>query len=193
MLADGVLKHWRLGLTRQNGRKLMPASSDDLRLGSPLHAAQVPADRRTLFVVTQTDSPPSYRATAVNAATGEIVWQQPLGLSPQGDPITLGGAVVVLDQAGGLYRFDPSQIPVNATDSWQSGGREIAPPVPDLVGTPFLLPAADGQSAWELLVQPKAESFQAVLRHVAPDGTVTTGFSVSLPAPIAGTPRLGRA
>ncbi len=191
VLANGVLRHWRLGLTRQAGRQLAPAWGDGLRLGTPLHAAQVSADRRTLYVVTQTGSPPSYRATAVNAVTGDVVWQRPLGLTAQDDPVTLGGTVIVLDQSGGLYRFDPSLHKADAKDPWQTDGREIAPPVPDLVGTPYLLPTADGQSAWALLVQPAGDEFRLTLRHVAADGTVTSGRPVSLPAAPAGTPALG--
>lgn len=191
VLADGVLRQWRLGLTRQAGRQLAAAFGDGLRLGAPLHAAQVSTDRHTLFVVTQTDSPPAYWATAVNAVNGNIVWQRPLGLTIHGDPMTLGGAVIVLDQSGGLYRFDPSLHPADATDPWQAGGREIAPSVSDLVGTPHLLPAADGQSAWALLVRPAGEAFQLTLRHVAADGTVTSGKAVALPAPLAGSPALG--
>jgi outer membrane protein assembly factor BamB len=189
-LADGVLRHWRLGLTRRGGRQLAPAWTEGKRLGSPLHAAQVSADRRTLFVVTQTDSPPSYRATAVNAETGDIVWQRPLGLTIQGDPITLGGAVVVLDQAGGLYRFDPADYPADVKDAWQAAGREIAKPVDDLVSTPFVLPSGDGQSAWSVFAQSHAGGYRLTLRRVTADGTVTGG-STSIPAVIAGTPALG--
>lgn len=210
VLADGVLRHWRLGLTRQSGRQLVPVWGRGVPLGSPLHAAQVSADRHTLYLVTQTDSPPADRATAVDAASGQVRWQRPLGLSVQGDPVDLGGAVVVQDQSGGLYRFDPREkgdihlFPAGkaspaagGTDGREkmnvpffAGGKELAPPAADLAGAPYLLPAADGQSAWSFTVRPDGESFRLTVRRVAADGTVSGG-SVPVPAPIGGTPALG--
>jgi hypothetical protein len=190
VLADGALRHWRLGLNRREGRTLAPAWGQGVPLGAPLHAAQVSADRRTLYLVTQTDSPPACRATAVDARSGDVVWQRPLGLAPQGDPVRLGNAVVVLDQSGALYRFDPAQHPLTDTNPWQGGGKEIAKPVPDLVGAPYLLPAADGPSAWALLVQSDGDAFRLTTRHIAADGAVTSG-SVTVPAPVAGTPAVG--
>jgi outer membrane protein assembly factor BamB len=190
VLADGVLKHWRLGLTRREGRKLTAAWGQGVQLGAPLHAAQVSADRKTLYIVTQTDSPPTTRATAVDARTGEVIWQRPLGVAVQGDSVALGDAVIVLDQSGGLYCFDPAHHAADATAPFQPGGKEIAKPIADLVGTPYLLAAADGQSAWSLLARPAGEAFQLTLRRVAADGTVTSG-SVAVPAPIAGSPALG--
>jgi outer membrane protein assembly factor BamB len=187
VLADGVLRHWRLGLTRQSGRRLTPAWGDGLRLGAPLHAAQVSADRHTLFVVTQSDSPPSCRATAVDAASGEIVWQRPLGLAPAGDPIVLGGAVIVLDQSGALYRFEPTADRRDV--DFMPAGREIARPEGALAGQPYLIPSADGQTAWALLARPDENGLRLVVRRVAADGTVTGG-SVPLPAPPAGSPAL---
>jgi outer membrane protein assembly factor BamB len=192
VLADGVLRHWRLGLSRRAGRQLTPAFDDGIRLGSPLHAAQVSADGRRLFLVTQTDSPPTIRATAVDSANGDSVWQKPLGLATQGDPVMLGGAVVVLDQSGGVYRFDPALHSVEANEAWQAGGREITKPSDALVGTPYLLPAADGESAWAVLVtrSSSGDGLRLTLRRIAADWTVTSG-SVALPAPLIGKPALG--
>lgn len=190
VLADGVLRHWRLGLTRHEGRKLVPAWGRGVPLGAPLHAAQVSADRRTLFVVTQTDSPPAYRATAVDAQSGEIVWQRPLGIAPQGDPVRLGDAVVVLDHSGAVYRFDPDQHPAASADPWQARGKEIAQPVADLAGMPDLLPAGDGQSAWVVLARPDGDGYRLTLRRIGADGAVASG-SVTVPAPLAGAPAVG--
>jgi outer membrane protein assembly factor BamB len=187
VLADGVLRHWRLGLTRQSGRQLTPAFGDGIRLGSPLHAAQVSADRRTLFLVTQTDAPPAYRVTAVDGVSGQVIWQRPLGLTPDGDPVALGGAVVVLDQSGAIYRFEPGAG--DAKDPWQAGGQEIAKPEPDLAGLSWLLPAADGKSAWAFSVRPDEPTFRLLLRHIAADGTLTA-TSTTVPAPLAGPPAL---
>src|SRR5262249_37179909 len=78
------------------------------------------------------------------------------------------------------------------TTAFEAGGAEIAPPVPDLIGSPHLLPAGDGQSAWALLVRTDGDSFRLTLRHVAADGSVTTG-SVAGPAPLAGSPAVSPA
>jgi outer membrane protein assembly factor BamB len=190
VLADGVLKHWRLGLSRQSGRQLVPAWGDGVRLGAPLHAAQVSADRRAFHLVTQSDAPPTMRATAVDALSGQVIWQRPLGMAPQGDPLDLGGTIVVLDQSGGLYRFDPNRHLPGSADPWQTGGVEIAKPVMDLVGAPHLLSAADGHSAWAVMVRLEGDGYHVLLRHVAGDGTATEG-SAALPAPPAGRPALG--
>jgi outer membrane protein assembly factor BamB len=191
VLAGNVLQHWRLGLHRREGLRLTPAWGPGVRLGAPLHAAQVSADRSTLYLVTQTDSPPAYRATAVDARTGRVRWQRPLGLTPQGDPVVLGGSVLVLDSAGGLYRFDPSRHPAEPPGTWQSAGVEVAPPVADLVGEPSLVLAADGSAAYAFLSRRAgASEYQLMVRRVAADGE-SKELPVALPAPLAGTPALG--
>src|SRR5262249_31049559 len=89
-LANGELTMLRKGIDRKDGVKLAPGWKESeapnakplpLKLGSPLHAAQVSADREVLFVVTQTTSPPAWLATAVETHTGKVKWQQPLGLA----------------------------------------------------------------------------------------------------------------
>ena len=129
----------------------------------------------------------------MDAGSGDTKWQRPLGLTVQGDPLVLGGSVIVLDQSGGLYRFDPAQHPPNVTDPWQAGGTEIAKPIGDLVGSPFLLsPVTHGalSEAWAVLVRPDDGGYRLVLRRVSADGSVTER-SASLPSPPAGTPALG--
>jgi outer membrane protein assembly factor BamB len=190
VLAGGALQHWRLGLDRQQGRRLTPVWGTGLRLGSPLHAGQVSADRSTLYLVTQTDAPPSHRATAVDARTRHIHWQRPLGLTPQGDPVEIGGQLLVLDRAGGLYRFDPARHAADPPGPWQSAGEQLAPPLSEVVGESYLLRAAGGQSVVALLCRPAGAEVELVLRRVAVNSDVTAG-TVRLPAPPAGTPALG--
>src|SRR5207253_7679840 len=151
----GELTMWQLGLDRKDGQKLAPGWKEPdapnakplvLKLGSPLHAAQVSPDRDVLFVVTQTTSPPAWMATAVETHTGKIKWKQPLGLAPQGDPIKLGAFVYQLDQGGGLYQIDPKQITAEKDSPWAMGGQVVLNPRADVAGDPALLPTADGQS-----------------------------------------------
>lgn len=189
-LANGVLRHWRLGLSRTGGRQLVPVWAEGVALGSPLHAAQVSSDHRTLFLVTQTDSPPAFRASAIDAQTGTVLWQVPLGITSQGDPIQIEGAVVVLSQAGGLYRFEAASRPVDDKESWQSGGKEVAPPIDNLVGMPRLLQAGPGQDAWAIAVRQSGAGFELLIRKILAHGSVTTR-TISVPAPICGTSALG--
>src|SRR5439155_12841593 len=140
VLAGGVLQHWRLGLDRAKGRMLAPVWGHGVPLGSPLHATQVSADRSTLYLVTQTAAPSTSLATAVDARTGRVQWQRPLGLSCQGDPLRLGNSVFALAPNAAVYRFSPS---TEAAAPWRSGGTEVAKPIADLVGVPVLLPADD--------------------------------------------------
>ena len=50
---------------------------------------QVSDGGETLFVVTQSPARQACLATAVDAATGQVRWQRQLGLSCQGDPVSL--------------------------------------------------------------------------------------------------------
>src|SRR5262249_26009462 len=79
-LAGEKLQHWRLALDRTHGRRFDLVWSLP-KIGSPLHVSQVSPERQTLFVMSQTTSPPACLATAVNAANGRILWQRALGLA----------------------------------------------------------------------------------------------------------------
>jgi hypothetical protein len=156
-----------------------------------VHAAQVSADRSTLYVVTQTDAPPAHWATAVDAVSGQVHWQRPLGLTPRGDPILLGDSVLVLDATGGLYRFEPHDHPADRPAPWQAAGKTVTPPAPDLVGDPYLLHSADNQAVYTFLCRPRAAGqFQLTVWRVTVDGAAKS-LSVQLPSPLTSAPALG--
>jgi hypothetical protein len=187
-LADGALKMDRTGMDRKVGPKRADGWGWALKLGSPLHAPQVSADRTVLFVVTQTTAPPAWLATAVEAQTGAIKWQRPLGLAPQGDPVRLGEFIYQLDQGGGLYQIDPKQVNVKQGQEWTMGGQALLPPRGDVVSPPVLLTTNDGKSAYMVFTTGDGKQLQT--RLVAPGQPVKVFPAAVLPATPAGTPLL---
>jgi outer membrane protein assembly factor BamB len=183
-LAAGKLQHWRLGLDRRVGPKLTPAWNSSLTIGSPVHASQVSRDRSTLYLVTQTDSPAGHWATAVDARTGRERWRRSLGLTCQGDPIELGGAVVTVDPSGALWRFDAATTPETA---WTPAGTRVFPEIRNLSGTPTLLRSADGRQVIEIACKNDGAGWQLDLRQLGAHGQERTA-TISIPASIAGTP-----
>src|SRR5207247_10376003 len=118
VLTRGRLLNRSLTFHRQLAPQLIdrwPHKGGDppLRLGAPLHASQVwrrPSLTEdggdVIFLVTQLSTGQSCWATAVDAATGKILWQRQLGLMTEGAPLVMGPEVLALDQAGGLFSFD---------------------------------------------------------------------------------------
>jgi len=189
VLAGGLLQHWRLGLDRAKGRMLAPVWGDGVPLGSPLHATQVSADHSTLYLVTQTAAAATSLATAVDARTGRIQWQRPLGLSSHGDPLRLGNAVFVLTPNAAVYRFD-DQRQADASTHWQPGGGEVAKPLADLVGPPLLLPG-DNESAYVFACRRLDGKYRFVIRQLTAHGEPTEKLMDPLDSPPAGPPTLG--
>ena len=187
-LANGELNMDRIGLDPKKGLTTAPGWPQGRKLGSPLHGPQISADRATLFVVTQTTSPPAWLATAVETQTGNVKWQRPLGLAPLGDPLKIGEFVYQLDQGGGLYQVDPKQITVPPGAEWVMGGQTVLPPRNDVVAPPALLPAADGNSAYVLFTTGDGKQLQ--VRHIVPGQAVKEFPAVALPAGLAGAPLL---
>jgi outer membrane protein assembly factor BamB len=190
VLAGGALQHWRLGLDRAKGRILAPVWGAGVPLGSPLHATQVSADRSTLYLVTQTEVPSTSLATAVDARTGRVQWQRPLGLSSHGDPLRIGDALLVMAPNAAVYRFDANPQAADAAATWQAGGVEVAKPLGDLVGAPVLLPAGD-DGAYVVACRRVDGKFRFVIRHLTATGELTEKTMDPLDAPPAGPPALG--
>jgi len=126
----------------EKGERITPIWSQPPRLGAPLHAGQISPSRTTLFTVTRSTGGQTCVASAVDAATGRLHWQQQLGLVCQGEPLVLKNEVLVLDRGGGLFRFQPgkSQPEILAR-----------PPEQPLLTSPQLLAGRDGQTAYEVL------------------------------------------
>src|SRR5262249_45072244 len=157
-----------------------------LALGTPLHAAQVSADGSLLIVVTQTSNPPACLATAVEAESGVIRWQRTLGLVVQGDPISLGGAILQMDQNGGVYQIDPNQneLKPQPNQEWYHGGQVLVAPRPGVAGETVLLPAADGKSAYAIVPTDGGSKLQ--VRQIVVGQGVKDLPAIVLSAPMAG-------
>lgn len=135
VLAGGLLKRLSLELDPATGPRMAPAAGwTPLDLGSPLHASQVEPNPvrggATLVLATQPLTRQICLATALDDQGGRVLWQRQLGLVCQDDPLELRrpGAnapppLLVLDQGGGLFAFDPARSANLADGEWRDGGQ----------------------------------------------------------------------
>ncbi len=203
VLALGKLQHLQIAWGAEGGPRLVAAWPGPLALGSPLHSSQVVTDSRadrtrtTLFLVTQSLTDPSCLATAVDDETSAILWQRQLGLICRTPPLPLrlpGGmgdpVLLVMDQSGGLFAFDPAQTKYIPGER----GVRVADAVEDNPEAPaVLIPAADGQSAYEVACPGNGRSL--LVRHVQLGADRQVKVLVDkrfddLSAPLLGTPAL---
>jgi outer membrane protein assembly factor BamB len=189
VLMDGHLQQMHLALDRQKGLQVTKRWPRPFALGSPLHASQVSDSRDHLFVVTQMTGTQDCLATAVDSATGQICWQQRLGMVCQEDPVVVGGKVLTQDRNGDVYQFDPSERP-DRIEEWQSGGR-LVPPVSngkDGAQT-HLVTAPDGEAVYALTSIPKGSGMDLRVRRFADGAIVNKTYEFGWP--LAGTPAAG--
>jgi hypothetical protein len=203
VLAHGKLQHLQIAWNAATGPRPVAAWPKPITLGSPLHASQVVTDRQadrtwtTLFLVTQSLTEPSCLATAVNDETGDVLWQRQLGLVCRTTPLALRLAadttepvLLVMDQSGGLFAFDPDRRQANLGEH----GVRVADAVednPDM--QPLILPAGDGQSAYQIACPGNGKTL--LVRHVKLDKDhqvqVLADSRLDLrTAPLHGTPAL---
>jgi outer membrane protein assembly factor BamB len=202
VLAQGRLQRLRLTFDRQKGPHVVAVWEQAVPLGSPLHVSQVdetPEASLGLLVVTQALGRQTCLATMVDAEDGRIRWQRQLGLVCQGDPLCLGHEVLAVDQGGGLFRFDPDRHPHLTNRPWQIGGANVARPLESrdrqgAAGTsrPYLLPAPDGKSAYE--IAPTGKGTSLAVRHYSLGGeakqVALDEHVIELRAALAGPPAL---
>ncbi len=200
VLAGGTLQRYYLELNAVAGPRMTPAAGwRPLDLGSPLHASQAETDpatgRTTLVLATQPLTRQINLATAVDDRGGEVLWQRQLGLVCQADPLELpreGGPpiLVVLDQGGGLFAFDPAKHANLADGEWRDAGQPLFGALDDGPGAPpALLPGPDGRSAYEFASP--GDGKRLVIRRVEVAGNELNKDPervIPLNAPLAGTP-----
>ncbi len=150
VLANGELQ--QLQLDRFN-QKMIPLWDRALQLGLPLHASRVDETGQVLCVVTQSSQQQGCFATAVDAISGQIVWQRQLGVEVYGEPLVVGTEVWILDRRSNLFSFDPRQAPRRLDAGWQEGGRLVAAAAEEGPSVPILLRGVDGQSTYILTSQ----------------------------------------
>jgi outer membrane protein assembly factor BamB len=170
LLAYGRFQQVQLRVKTALGPQAMPGWKTPLTLGSPLHEPQRSEDRitgqATFFLVTQSLEQQMCLASAVDEH-GHIVWQRQLGLVCRGEPLTLtpplGGApmLLALDRGGGLFSLDAPRPPDKPRSSWRflKAALDDNPRVP-----PYLIPAADGHSAYEIAAP--GEGRKLIVRHI---------------------------
>jgi hypothetical protein len=177
VLAHGKLQHLQIAWNAALGPRPVAAWPEPIPLGWPLHASQVFTDRRndrvrtTLFLVTQSLSEPSCLATAVDDESGSILWQRQLGLVCRAAPLplrppgeTADPVILLMDQSGGLFAFDSERRQANLGEL----GVRVADALQDNPEVqPLLLPAGDGESAYEIACPGNGKTL--LVRHVKVD------------------------
>lgn len=208
VLGQGRLRRLRLVWDPREGPKLVPAWNSPLEVGSPLHEGQAFRDRAgrsRLCVVTQPDRRPTTWATCVDEDRGEVQWRRQLGLVCRGEPVAItlpksGPMLLMQDQGGALFSFDPEGLAVPAKARWVpyvprrlealAGALEENRTVPPVV----LLGEGDG-IAW-VVANPGAGR-SLVLRQVKPAAAdrrlEVIEHTLTLPDALAGPPALAGA
>lgn len=115
VLVGGVVQKFRFGINPNEGVRLA-AYGDPIPAGEPLHAPQVTHSGDMFVVVTQDG--PACRATAVDARNGRTRWKRDLGAIAKGDPLMIGGSVLLLDQTGAMYRLDAGRLAEAGKSPW---------------------------------------------------------------------------
>lgn len=187
VLAEGKLQRWHFD---RFGPRMVPVWEVALPLGSPMHAAQIDENEKTIFVVTQDLSRQIYLATAVAAESGVIQWQRQLGLEGQGDPLVVGQEVITIDRGGGLCILDSSTYKHQEEREWRSIDPVYASALPGGPITAYLLPGPDGSSVYEVACP--ASGSRLTVRHYqrGQGGKQPVEATVALRRPLAGTPAI---
>jgi serine/threonine protein kinase len=110
LMADGVLQHWALDILHQKAVRLWPQDVPAAAVtGIPLHEAHMDREGDRIYVTTKSLDGRQIMFSAVDAATGDRLWQRQLGVCPVGDLIRWNDTTAVLvDQTGRLLHFDVS-------------------------------------------------------------------------------------
>jgi hypothetical protein len=192
LLGGGQLQQARIAWNERTGPTLVPVWKTPLDVGEPLHLAQAlydpqfqaapavdpddPTDpdsvegRAILYLTTQPLDRSGAVVSAVEDATGKILWQTQLGLVAAGAPVLLrpqaGPATLLFqDQAGALHQV-PADLAAGP-NGWRGLETQLAGSLADNVRwRPRLLALPDGRSA----VQVAIPGAQLTLRLVTWDG-----------------------
>ncbi|NLF72588.1 MAG: protein kinase [Candidatus Anammoximicrobium sp.] len=109
LMAGGTLQHWALDVLHQKVVKIWPSDAEGAAVGGiPLHEASLDRSGTRIYLATQSSQGREIAFSAVDADTGERLWQRQLGVSPAGDLIRLEHAAVLVDQTGRLLHLSVS-------------------------------------------------------------------------------------
>ena len=138
----------------------------------------------TFVVVTQEGV--TCRATAVDAATGLVRWRRDLGVTVKGDPLAVGNAVLLVDQAGGFYRVETTRLADRGGAAWLIDERwMIAAPSIGFTAATGLIPGPNG-TAFMFLTGDSDKGPQLMIRRF--DGTAVRDQLLPAPGMLAGPP-----
>ena len=187
VLSGKQLRQYRSGFTGRDGVRLIPVTKG-ISVGEPVHAAQLNARRDMMVVFTHEGS--SHFATAVDAVTGQMVWQRELGLQVRGEPFRKGNDLLWLDQGGGMTRLDVSQLTEDRKPVWLADVNDrwlIAAPV---TGFRLLTGLIDAPGDVSLaLLESESGPRRFLLRLF--DGNRVSEQLLPTPAGLAGSPLVG--
>jgi outer membrane protein assembly factor BamB len=192
MLAAGKLRKVRLALVASKGQEVVPAGPA-IPLGEPVHRAQLSARRDTACAVVRSLNSSGCRAVAFDLRSGEIRWQQQLGIVPAkasadrpAAPVAQGDRFVLVDEDGGIVAVPvASNVGVGqslaAPAAWA-----LAPPPAGATGPTVVAASPDGKALFAVTPVERGGA-KFVVRRVA-DGKLAHEDQVTAPAALAGQP-----
>ena len=187
-LTWGRLQRVQSTFDPSKGPGLVASWTQPLTVGSLLHAAQARQDadgKMILYLTTQAEEHPTCLCSAVAAEDGRLVWQRQLGVLPQQTPLLAGGPIV-LPEALGLLRFDPSNVKPN--QPWQPAGAWLlAQPWADVPRISLI-----SETSYFQLTTARAGTKLNVQIGPVAGAEKPHAFDVALPARLQGTPALGK-
>jgi hypothetical protein len=196
ILAQGRLHHFQIGMTSQDGWKIVGHPLPIEAVGSELQAAQIQMDdqgRTILFLVTESPNGRARWVSAVDLDQNSIRWQRQVGFVASRAPLAIPNpaaagktddwAVLAWDRGGDLLLFDPHRLAPASDTKWRVANRALLREQP---GSTWLFSHMDGRSVIALAVH----SLQARIWEYR-DGTIAPkGKDLMLESPVSGTPAL---
>ncbi|MCA9163576.1 MAG: PQQ-binding-like beta-propeller repeat protein, partial [Planctomycetales bacterium] len=182
--AGGKLQLLALDILNQKVRPVWPAEGNDGPApGIPLHEARMDDSLSRVYLTTKAIHGAAAHFTAVDAMTGERLWQRQLGVSPATDPILVNGQLLLVDRSGRSLYVRPGDV-----------GE-----APSVVVGPESSLAELGAGEWMTLTDDSGRAFLAVaneeealllLRPLVAESGTSDWSLVSLPAPLFGKPAI---
>lgn len=155
-------------------------------VGEPLHRAQVRPALGLGVVVTRIGT--AMQAIGFDLQSGQLRWQQRLGLSAPQAPVSLGdGSALIADDDGGVYRVSPSAS-TGRTAAETVLADPISPPLADLAGRATAAASDDGKTLWVLAPEALDRNGKRLRIRLILDGALKLDTSVPVPEALAGSP-----
>jgi outer membrane protein assembly factor BamB len=109
VMTGGTLRMLSLDVLHKKINPIWPTESSPATLsGIPLHEAQMDRWGEVFYLATMSQDGGHFDFTAVESNTGQLLWQRQLGMKLHGDPLVVGGQVVLVDHSGRTVVVDPN-------------------------------------------------------------------------------------